>query len=460
MAQNIAKFIVDNDLDGVDIDWEYPAAPDLPDIPAGQLSEGIDYLKFLITLKGLLPADKTVSFAAPASFWYLKGFPIAQIMKVVDYVVYMTYDLHGQVSKCFTFVLRSINLISEQWDYGNKWSTPGCPAGNCLRSHVNMTETLNALSMITKAGAPSNKIVVGVTSYGRSFKMTDAGCTEPMCTYVGPKSQAAKGRCTDTAGYISQNEIDHIIKNNPSTQKRHDDASLSDILVYNHTEWISYMSRGNKNKRRDLYKALNFLGTSDWAISLDGANLVSPELSSMNPVGPSLARPGVMDLLIHDTCKLPSRLEKIQEAWFEAGELSKAPYEWSRFNKYQGVMDNYFGKRSRQIPIFGPDSLWSKRLLFITIVSFVTKLTLCFGKQIILNDTQTFTTVVQQKACEFTISMLTSIAMKMPCPEKFTMGRKKFHVIMRRRDIKLHPYSGTLAHGSFQSIIFFCVLAF
>lgn len=28
-----------------------------------------------------------------------------------------------------------------------------------------------SLSMITKAGAPANKVFVGVSSYGRSFKM-------------------------------------------------------------------------------------------------------------------------------------------------------------------------------------------------------------------------------------------------------------------------------------------------
>ena len=73
--------------------------------------------------------------------------------KALDYIVYMTYDLHGQ------------------WDYGNKWTSPGCADGNCLRSHVNLTETINSLAMITKAGVPSNKVVVGVASYGRSFKM-------------------------------------------------------------------------------------------------------------------------------------------------------------------------------------------------------------------------------------------------------------------------------------------------
>jgi GH18 family chitinase len=44
----------------------------------------------------LLPG-KSVSIAAPASYWYLKNFPIAQMSKVLDYIVYMTYDLHGQV---------------------------------------------------------------------------------------------------------------------------------------------------------------------------------------------------------------------------------------------------------------------------------------------------------------------------------------------------------------------------
>jgi len=34
--------------------------------------------------------DKLVSIAAPASYWYLKAFPIDRIAKVIDYIVYMT----------------------------------------------------------------------------------------------------------------------------------------------------------------------------------------------------------------------------------------------------------------------------------------------------------------------------------------------------------------------------------
>jgi GH18 family chitinase len=68
---NIANFIKLHNLDGVDIDWEYPGAPDIPGIPPGEPDEGPNYLAFLVVLKNLLPG-KTVSIAAPASYRYLK----------------------------------------------------------------------------------------------------------------------------------------------------------------------------------------------------------------------------------------------------------------------------------------------------------------------------------------------------------------------------------------------------
>ncbi|OAA36492.1 chitinase [Metarhizium rileyi] len=253
LAMNIANFIKRHGLDGVDIDWEYPSAPDLPNIPPASKEEGMDYFKFLVILKNLLP-DKSVSIAAPASYWYLKGFPIRIISFIVDYIVFMTYDLHGQ------------------WDAHNQWSQVGCPSGMCLRSSVNLTETINSLVMITKAGVPSSKIVVGVTSYGRSFSMAQAGCHGPNCFYTGGplNSNAKKGRCTNIAGYIADAEIKEIIQDQSRVNQNYvDGPSHSNILVYDNTQWVSYMSPEVLSLRTQLYRSLNMGGTTNWAIDLE-----------------------------------------------------------------------------------------------------------------------------------------------------------------------------------------------
>jgi GH18 family chitinase len=85
--------------------------------PIGQSTDGVGYLAFLRRLKDKVGANKSVSIAAPASYWYLRGFPIDAIASKIDYIVYMTYDLHGQ------------------WDYGNVHAFDACPSGKCIRSH-------------------------------------------------------------------------------------------------------------------------------------------------------------------------------------------------------------------------------------------------------------------------------------------------------------------------------------
>lgn len=81
----------------------------------------------------------------------------------------MTYDLHGP------------------WD-----------CEDCLRSHVNKTETEYALAMITKAGIPSTKVLPSLALYGRSFEIRDSSCQGSGCVVVGKGSGITKGSCTDT----------------------------------------------------------------------------------------------------------------------------------------------------------------------------------------------------------------------------------------------------------------------
>lgn len=105
-----------------------PGEPDIPGIPPGTLEDGVNYSFFVEELLDQVKPGTEISVCAPASFWYLQAYEIQSMAIYLDYVIFMTYDLHGQ------------------WDYGSAFSDPGCPGLGCLRSDVNLTETLNAMS--------------------------------------------------------------------------------------------------------------------------------------------------------------------------------------------------------------------------------------------------------------------------------------------------------------------------
>ncbi|KAG8630143.1 hypothetical protein KVT40_001762 [Elsinoe batatas] len=245
-VSNIAAFVLNNDLDGVDIDWEYPGAPDIPGIPAGRPDEGDNFVEFLSLLKGKL-VGKSLSIALPASYWYLKNVPVERLIRHVDYVVYMTYDYHGL------------------WEYGNPHAQSGCPSGNCLRSHVNLTETFDSLSMLTKAGVESHKIVVGVSSYGRGFRMSSPKCTDASCTWDIAGEQL-RGECTAENGILAAAEIDSLLAG--STTRFHDGPSDSAIAIVNGTWWVAYLDKDTISRRSEQYARMHFGGTADWSVDL------------------------------------------------------------------------------------------------------------------------------------------------------------------------------------------------
>jgi GH18 family chitinase len=136
--------------------------------------------------------------------------------------------------------------------------------------------------MITKAGVDPAKVIIGISSYGRSFRMTDPKCTGPQCTFTGSfsVSNAEPGECTNSPGYLANAEIRKIIydfkykKAGVTANSWYDAASDSDILTFGTkgkgiTDWVAYMSEATKAKRTTWAQSLNFGGVVEWAVDLE-----------------------------------------------------------------------------------------------------------------------------------------------------------------------------------------------
>jgi len=129
-------------------------------------------------------------------------------------------------------------------------------------------------------------------------------------------SNAAKGECTDTGGYISNAELQDIIDKGGSQQYKVED---SDILVYGGgTEWVSYMKDSTKRGRETLYAKYNFAGTTDWAVDLQAYN--ADEDNSLEEDDPLY---GTYEEIvrIHDKIQCSSRYTSLEQLEKDADRI-------------------------------------------------------------------------------------------------------------------------------------------
>ena len=69
--------------------------------------------------------------------------------------------------------------------------------------------------------------------------MADGDCDSPLCKFTRSRlhSNADKAECTNTASYISNAEINQLLKHNSSRVNKHyiDTHSNSNIMIYDDT---------------------------------------------------------------------------------------------------------------------------------------------------------------------------------------------------------------------------------
>lgn len=240
--QSLLSFMSTYGFDGVDIDWEYPVAPER----SGQPADYANYVSFLQNLKTALGStghNYGLSITLPSSYWYMQNFDIVSIEGIVDWFNVMTYDLHGT------------------WDSTDPYIGP------YVYAHTNLTEIDQTMDLFWRNNIAPSKINLGLGFYGRSFTLTDPTCTQAGCPF---SSGGNPGQCSQSAGTLMDSEITAIIAAGATSTV--DEVAAVNIVTWDTNQWVSYDDANTLQMKVNYANSLCLGGTMVWAVSTDDGN--------------------------------------------------------------------------------------------------------------------------------------------------------------------------------------------
>ncbi|KAL8887506.1 MAG: hypothetical protein Q9215_004928 [Flavoplaca cf. flavocitrina] len=261
---SLLSFMRNHGFDGVDLDWEYPAADDR----GGKEADTANYVSLVKEMKAAFGLRYGLTVTLPASFWYLRHFDVKAMQPYVDWFNIMTYDIHGtftrkhqsawsKCNRCMGFIEQVYRPIHTVCLF-HIISKPSLT----YRPHTNLTEIDEGLSLLWRAGVSASNVVMGLGFYGRSFKLSSPSCNKPGCTF---SSGATAGACTGASGILSLAEIDRTIKQYSLTAS-YDAAAAVKWITWNSDQWVSYDDDQTFKQKSDYARDLGLSGTMVWAV--------------------------------------------------------------------------------------------------------------------------------------------------------------------------------------------------
>ncbi|KAF5360156.1 hypothetical protein D9758_011368 [Tetrapyrgos nigripes] len=228
---SVKSFLDRFELDGIDIDFEYPGAIER-NAPATDTPNLTAFFKELRSAIG----SKIISIATPAGYWFLKGFEIDKIAGSVDYMNMMSYDFHGP------------------WDTN---VTDQAPVSN---PHTSMLDIQDAARLYVRAGVDLGKVNLGLAYYGRSYQLADASCSGYNCTMLGG---GFPGDCTQASGILAQFEIEDLLQS--GIQATHD-SKTETYWFDTQGSLVTFDQQDTWNVKQQFAETSCFGGTFAWSL--------------------------------------------------------------------------------------------------------------------------------------------------------------------------------------------------
>jgi chitinase len=147
---SVKSMLESTGADGIDIDWEHPGVPGAFYDSFDAQNDTYNLLKLMQELREAIGKSKIISTAVTFNLFVVNYQPLQDLSKfaeILDYINLMCYDFNGSWS----------NIISHQ---SSLYPTGGNDSGFSVEG---------AVKNWMNAKFPSNKIVIGIPSYGISW---------------------------------------------------------------------------------------------------------------------------------------------------------------------------------------------------------------------------------------------------------------------------------------------------
>lgn len=244
--KSIKSVLHNYSLDGVDLDWEYPA---IRDNVIGHNKQRQHFSQLLREIRAEYVREKkdyllTIA-AAAVEVMVEYSYDVDQINLYTDFVNIMTYDYHYFTDYTpFTGLNSPLYARSEEKLY---------------LSTLNINYTCN---MFMRKGLDRNKIVVGIPTYGHSFYL------------VNPRNAKISSPASDygtlgAAGFVDYTLVCQYMRHyNDTVHYKKDTEALVPFLYRSH-EWVSYDDPESVYNKAQFIKQNNFRGAMIYSLNAD-----------------------------------------------------------------------------------------------------------------------------------------------------------------------------------------------